>query len=311
VRRSTQAGVKRINRRVLGPNMKRRMGRVRKLLLRALVVVVGALGVTAPASALLLGLLGNGIGQVTINGNTVVAQVDLLGIVGTELRLEFESVQNLSAQNLGLGARLVSPLDPNLLARLPAEGLGALSVALPVAISVDPPANGGLKFQNTVRAEIHTHTLGFTIDSPLRLYKSPHDGEFFDMTSAVAPGSVRTRGSTGGFSDFIVVLDLLPSAQHAEDKYDYLVTRSADPAIPVAVRAMLAHDLAASRAEFDADNYAGAQQQLALFVQHVRANAGGAIPNEWRSQRDRDNVAGDLLGYAGSLSFSIDRASRE
>jgi hypothetical protein len=31
----------------------------------------------------------------------VVAQVDLLGIVGTEFRLDFESVQNLNAQNLG------------------------------------------------------------------------------------------------------------------------------------------------------------------------------------------------------------------
>ena len=283
----------------------------RRLLLRLAVAGVAALGVTAPASAL-LGLLGNGIGQVTINGNTVVAQVDLLGILGTEFRLQFESVQNLSAQNLGLGARLVNPLDPSLLQRLPEDGLGGLlSVALPIAISVNPPANGGLRFQNTVSAEIHTHLLGYSIDSPLRLYKSPHDGEFFDMTGAVLPGSVRTRGNTGGFSDFIVVLDLLPSEEHAEDKYDYLAARSANPAIASAVRTMLAQDLAASRAAFAAGNYASAQQQLALFVQHVRANAGSAIPNEWRSQRDRDNIAGDLLGYAGSLAFSIDRASRE
>jgi hypothetical protein len=46
---------------------------------------------------------------------------------------------------------------------------------------------------------------------------------------------------------------------------------------------------------------------VATFVQHVRANAGNGIPNEWRSQRDRDNIAGDLLGYADSLAFSIDR----
>jgi len=293
-----------------GPTMTR-MGAPKRLLLRLVVAGVCALGVTAPASAL-LGLLGNGIGQVTINGNTVVAQIDLLGIVGTEFRLQFESVQNLSVQNLGLGARLVSPLDPNLLQRLPEDGLGGLlSIALPIAISVEPPANGGLRFQNTVSAEIHTHMLGYTIDSPLRLYKSPHNGEFFDMTGAVAPGSVRTRGSTGGFSDFVVVLDLLPSEEHAEDKYDYLAARSANPAIAATVRATLAQDLAASRAAFDAGNHAGAQQQLTLFVQHVRANAGTAIPNEWRSQRDRDNVAGDLLGYAGSLAFSIDRASRE
>jgi len=283
----------------------------KRFAMRLALAGAGALGVTAPAFAL-LGLLGNGIGLVQVSGNTVVAQVDLLGIVGTEFRLEFESVQNLSVQSLGLGARLVNPLDPVLLARLPGDGLGGLlSVALPVAISVEPPANGGLRFQNTVRAEIHTHLLGYTIDSPLRLYKAPHDGEFFDITSAVAPGSVRTRGSTGGFSEFIVALDLLPSANHAEDKYEYLVARSGNPAIPVTLRAMLAHDLATSRAAFDAGDYASAQQQLALFVRQVRANAGGAIPNEWRSQRDRDNIAGDLLGYADSLAFSIDRASRE
>lgn len=280
---------------------------------RAIALIAALLLVALPrlgeAKEKLLGLGDCGLGTVTISGNTVHAGINLPGIVGTELVLVFENAQNLTASNLGICAHLLSPLD--LLAvesRLPDGGLtGLLQLPLPLMISVDPPSSGSLSFTNTYRAEIHTDLLGYTIDSPYRLYKSPHGGTFYDITNEVAQGSVRTRGSTGGFSDFIVVLDLVPSADHAADKYDYLAARIQNAAIGPRLRMQLASDLALSRTAFNGGDISGALSWLYTFESLVRANAGTGIPNVWRAQRDRDNIAGDLIGYADSLRFSIQR----
>lgn len=283
----------------------------RRRILRVLVAALLSLGIVLPTLALsLLPVLGAGIRSVRIEGNTAVAEIGLPGIVGTEIILEFENVQGLTAENLGLSAALVNPLSSSFRARMP-EGSGLLSVALPLQISVEPPAAGGLQFTDTVRAELHTHMLGFTIDSPLRLYKSPRGGSFFDITRAVEPGSVRASGRTGGFSDFVVVADLLPSHEHAEDKFAYLDARLDAPAISPPVRTLLEADLAAARSAFDAGNHALAQARVDTFVARVRTYSGAGIPNLWRAARDRDNIAGDLIGNAESLKFSIDRASRE
>ena len=279
---------------------------------RALALLFALAAVAAPAQAQskLLGVGGCGIGTVSIVGNVVHAGINLPGIVGTELVLEFGSVQNLTKANLGLCAQLMDPLTLlDVQSRLPDHGLtGLLQLPLPVVISVEPPVMGGLSFTNTYRAEIHTEMLGFTVNSPYRLYKSPHGGTFYDITREVAQGSVRTRGSTGGFSDFIVVLDIVPAVDHAEDKYDYLAARIQNPAIGVKLQTLLANDLAASRAAFDTGNYVIALAYLDAFTARVQNKAGTGIPNVWRSLRDVDNIAGDLLGYSASLRFSIQRA---
>jgi hypothetical protein len=276
----------------------------------ALLLSFAALSAPAHAQQKLLGL-GCGLGTVTISGNVVHAGIDLPGIVGTELVLEFDSVQHLTKQNLGICAKAMDPLTLlDVMSRLPDGGLtGLLQLPLPIVISVDPPVLGGLSFTNTYRAEIHTEMLGYTLLSPYRLYKSPHNGTFYDVTNLVAQGSVRTRGSTGGFSDFIVVLDTVPSPEHAADKYDYLAARIQDPAIGIRLRTNLAADLAASRAAFYGHDYVTALAKLDAFTTRVRDKAGVGIPNVWRSARDVDNIAGDLLGYAESLRFSIQRTA--
>lgn len=273
-----------------------------------LALLICALPAVARSGEKLLGIGGGcGLGSVTISGNTVHAGISLPGILGTELVLQFENAQNLTASNLGICARLLTLTELlTINARLPDEGLGGLlQLPLPLIITVEPPQTGTLSFTNTYRAEIHTDLLGFTIDSPYRLYKSPHGGTFYDITSEVAQGSVRTRGNTGGFSDFIVVLDLVPSVDHASDKYDYLAARIQNAALGPKLHAQLASDLAASRTAFDAANYTSALSFLDSFEARVRLKAGAGIPNVWRAQRDLDNVAGDLIGYSDSLRFSI------
>lgn len=287
--------------------MKARLTALGRSAFRLVLCAMLAWSVAVPA--LTLGLLGNGFSSVRISGNRVVAEVDLAGLAGTQFILEFEQVQNLTVSNLGLGASLLSPLDLLLRDRMPDDS-GLLSLALPLVISVEPPKYGGLAFRNTVRAELHTHLLGYTLDSPLRLYKAPRGGTFHDITNAVLEGSVRTSGRTGGFSDFIMVVDLLPSTEQAEDKLSYLELRARNPAIPASVQTLLANDLARVRSSFEAGDHASAIAATDAFIADVRARSGSTIPNLWRSQRDRDNLAGDLIGTAESLRFSLDRASR-
>lgn len=242
---------------------------------------------------------------VTVSGNQAVADINVSGIQA-EFSLTFEQPQNLSATALGISARVVSPTDPLLLARLPVNSLLSIPQAMPLLITVEPAAAQGLAFSNVAEVEVHTHLLPFAVDSPLRLYKARQGGQFYDITSDILPGSVRTRGHTGGFSDFLVLVDLMPSRDAAEGKYAYLEQRLLTVSDSQA-RLQLQADLAASRSAFVSADFVAANSAMATFEGRVRQYAGNSIANRWRAQRDLDNVAGDLLSEAGSLRFNLRR----
>ena len=241
---------------------------------------------------------------VNVVGDKAIAQINLLG-VGADFSLTFDQPQNLSVASLGLSARLVSPLDPALRARLPDSRLG-VPLGLPLLITVDPPAAGGLSFKNVTQVELHTHLLPFSVSTPLRIYRAHAGGQFYDITDDVQPGSVRTRGRTGDFSDFLILIDLIPLSESAADRYEYL-EQSLLAVADGTVRAQLQADLATSESAFTAGNYAGARAALTTFQDRVRSNAGTTIPNQWRAARDLTNVAGDLLTEAGSLNYLLVR----
>lgn len=279
------------------------------LLLACASLMPAAAAAPPPPDAKLLGLLPITI-DVEITGNHVSAEINAAILpwpVDIELLIDFGDATGLSLQNLGLSARLVNPLDPALIARMPSGGLLGVPVSLPLLIRVEPPRNGTLQFTNTVGVELHTHILPFTIQTPLRIYKAPLGGQFFDITSEVASGSIRTRGRTGDFSEFLIVVDLRPSVIAAEPKLEFLEERVATAAISPAARAAIEPELAAVRAAFDLGNKANAIAALDRFTAAVQLHAGTGIPNRWRAARDLDNVAGSLLGEAATLRFSLTR----
>ena len=238
---------------------------------------------------------------VAVAGNTATADIELAG-VEAELILTFDDASNLSAQSLGISAETVSLNDVALLARLPPGGLASLPSALPLLITVEPPALGGFSLRNTVRAEIHTHALPYAAGSSLRLFKAPLNGAFRDITDEVAPGSVRTRGTTGGFSQFLVLVDLRATASVIDEKLASL--RSRLLALPATERTPLEAQLAAAEQALDEARYADAIAVLDAFRARVSARAGSFIPNAWTPTSCEGNVAGDLLGGAASLKFS-------
>lgn len=241
--------------------------------------------------------------QVNISGNTATA------IVGSPLQplaeviLEFENPGVLTASSLGISANLVSVSDPALLARLPDAQLNQLAGAFPLLVTIEPPGKGGLKFR-TVRVEIHTHALVYSIGSSYRLFKAPLNGPFVDITDEIAQGSIRARGTTGGFSQFLVLTDLRDSAAVVAAKIEAL--RSGVEALPLAERDAFEALVDRVEANVASGQYDAAVADTGLISQYARERAAtGAISGEWRATRDVRNLAGDLIAGAETLEFSI------
>jgi hypothetical protein len=198
---------------------------------------------------------------------------------------------------------MVTLSDPALLSRLPSS-LTAIPSAFPVMITVEPPVGGGLQQRRLVHVEVHTHALAYVAGSPLRLFKSPLGGAFRDITEDVKPGSVRTRGTTPGWSQFVVLADLRPSADVVADKFAYL--RTMIDALPSAEAAPLDAYVDSAEAAVADGRFADAIVALDSLTARVSARAGTAIPDLWRATRDTRNNAGELLSATSTLGFSID-----
>lgn len=220
-----------------------------------------------------------------------------------DVTLAFEDARGLTAASLGVSAKLVSPTDPALLARLPDPNLTSVSSALPLLITIEPPTTGGLAFRDTGRIEVHTHALSYALGSAYRLLKAPLNGPFRDITDQVAQGSVRTTGTYSRFSQFLIVSDLRPTGDVVAEKIDYL--RGRVSALPAGERAPFRARLDAAEAAVAQGNYDAAIVQIDAFRARARARAGTDLDNVWRAARDLDNQAGELVAGAASLRFSI------
>jgi hypothetical protein len=240
---------------------------------------------------------------VSVSGNVATIRVGTLSSPLADVVLSFDQATGLSTASLGVSAQLVDISDPSLLARLPDATLNKLSSAFPVMLTVEPPSTGGLVQRRVTHIEIHTHALAYTAGSPLRLFKAPLGGAFRDITGEIAPGSVRTRGTTPGWSQFIVLADLRPSSDVIIGKYAYLRTQLAY--LSLAERTPLSTLLDASEDALGDGDFATAIAKLGAFRARVSQRAGTYIPDTWRATRDTRNSAGELLSGADTLDFSI------
>lgn len=240
--------------------------------------------------------------DVSVSGSVATAEIELAGGIEAELILTFSDAQNLSPQSLGITANPVSLLDALLLLRLPSSLTGLLS-QIPLLVTIEPPVNSGFVMEDTVRVELHTELLTFSSNSPYRLFKSSNNGPFIDITDEVAPGSVRTRGTTGGFSQFLILADLRAPATVVEEKLQRLESRVAE--VPLSHRAALAAQIADVRAAVVANQLDSAIALLDAFRANVSELSGSVIPNVWKADRSVTNVAGELLAGAATLRFSI------
>lgn len=241
--------------------------------------------------------------SVNVSGNVATVQIGPSNQPLADLTLTFDDATGLSASSLGISAQLVSLTNPTLLSRLPDQSLVQLDPSFPLLVTIEPPTLGGLSFHRTVRVEVHTHALAYTAGSDYRLLKAPIGGNFRDITDEVAPGSVRARGTTGGFSQFLVLADLRPSADVIAAKLAWM-------------RARVDELAAAEQPAFDAyldtvetsvasADYSNALATLDLLRQRAAERAGQQLRDEWRAKHDKVNQAGELIAGASTLKFSV------
>lgn len=267
-----------------------------KLLLAAFLLIGAGLTTAGTAGAQVLPV------QVDVSGNTATVEVGGgLGSPLAELILTFDNASGLSASSLGVSAQLVDIDNPALLARLPDQT--RLESGLPLLITVEPPTTGGLSFRRTVRVEVHTHALPYTVGSSFRLLKAPLNGAFRDITDEIAPGSVRARGNTGGFSQFLVVTDVRETGVVVAEKFSWL--RAQFAALPSSERAEFDAKLDAAQAAVADGRYADAIDSLDAIHARASARAGHGLSEEWQATGDTDNQAGEIMSGASTLKYSI------
>lgn len=240
--------------------------------------------------------------QVDINGNVASARIGDPTQPLAELILTFEDASGLTPASLGISAQLVNLTDPALLARLPGT-LTKLQPDLPLLVTIEPPVGGGLTFRRTGRFELHTHALAYTTGSSLRVLKAPLGGDFRDTTEEIARGSVRARSRYGGFSQFLVVLDVRQTSVVVNEKIGWLRARVAT--LPPAERAGFDARLDRVEAAIASADYDAAILAAEDIADRARARAGATLAQEWRATRDADNQAGDLIAGASTLKFSL------
>lgn len=242
---------------------------------------------------------------VTVNasGNTATIVVGDPAQPVADLTLSFDDASGLQASSLGVSAQLVSLTDSALLARLPSLGLTPLDPAFPLLITIEPPALGGLSFRRGVRVEVHTHALSYSAGSSYRLFKAPLGGNFRDISDEIAPGSVRARGTTGGFSQFLVLPDLRATGSVIAQKIAWL--RACVDQLPLAEQPSFDGYLDSVATAVATSQYADAIAALDAFRARAVARAGSPLADQWRAARDLDNHAGELVAGAATLKFSV------
>ena len=240
--------------------------------------------------------------SVTASGNVAVAQIGGAVLPIAEVTLTFDDASNLGAASLGLSARLVDLNDPQLLARLPDANLVRLDAALPLLVTIQPPVAGGLAFRRTGRYELHTHQLPYSLGSNYRVFKAPVGGAFRDTTEEIAQGSVRARSRYGGFSQFLVLIDLRETGQVIDGKIAWLRDRVAT--LPAAEQPVFTSQLDTIASAVAARDYATALTAVDALSARAQSDAGTALLDTWRAG-GADNQAGDLIAGASTLKFSI------
>jgi hypothetical protein len=247
-----------------------------------------------------------------VDGRKAKAEITLVDGANTysaDFELEFHNPQNLTVACVGIDADVLDAVEiADIESRLPDPANQSIDPAFPVRVTVEPPIACGLSFEDEVHVEFDTPDLVFAPFSPYRLMKAPLGGDFHDITASVIAGSVRSRGSGGSFSEFVMIADSLQDhAADADAAYDALEARLDDPAIALTAQLTLQTDVALSRAAYDADNHAQAIALLDDLDLHCATLGGPALPNVWRSARDLVNAEAEIVTLGRNIKFALGR----
>ena len=244
--------------------------------------------------------------DVQVGDKEVNATIQVDSVYQASLRISFENVIGLTPAAISITAVPVDPKNVALLSRFGSAPLFSVPGLFPVIINVSPTPQSTLSFTGAVDIELSTSNLAF--DSKLRLFKSPNGGNFDDITNFAGIGSYRVRGTSGGFSDFIIVTDLRTNGQAIDSKFtrlQYFLSTHASR-IEVTTAQNLQSKLDSARASYQSGSKTEAINYLQSFIDDIKADAGQNIPNTYRANDlNTVNIAGELRSHADTLIFSL------
>lgn len=245
--------------------------------------------------------------ELNSEADSVTASFTLTPTVSLDFSIAFEKAVGLTAENFTVNAELLTLNDPRVVNRLPNRALMSMPAALPVLISVEPDPNKGFSFSGDAVIELYTKSLHYTAGTPLRLFHSHGNDSFKDITLMTGSGSYRVRGSTGQFSDFIVLADLRSNAAVIATKLERLnqFADSVRQTLSFQAETLLMDSVNQLSDTISDQQYTDALTQLDELVETLEADNGSLYPDVWRSSGDVINVRGQLLSLTKTLRYSL------
>ncbi len=243
----------------------------------------------------------------TVSGNLLSGIIDPPLGLHADLSVAFENPIGLTATSLDVYAGIANPLDPLLQLKLPPFGV-SLSVGFPVIVRIVPHPGSTFAFEGISGLSLHILNLDFVPGSVFALYKSTGGEPFHDITTQLRPGSVRAGGTSGTFSDFMIVLDVRTLDTIIGEKFNLLQKALNDnaAAMPASVVMNLQLRLGSAKALWMSNDTETAVRVMDAFSSYVVSQSGTTIPDVW-SPGGPANVAGILRSGAYTLRFSLSR----
>jgi predicted nucleotidyltransferase len=262
---------------------------------------------------LLLTLLSNGsIAQtvsptsISINGNILQAKLQVTNSIDIDLVVEFEKSIGLSANNIEISASLIDINSSSVTNRINVDDIKAIP-SFPVVISITPRANSGFGFEGLASVEIYTKSIDYNVAMPARLFRSHDNGNFEDITSMVSAGSIRARGNTGSFSDFMILLDERSNTDMIEDtfsQFNQLFNQHSDK-VSLVLAMSIQTSINSLKQALLLSDFATALELTESLISITENATGDQMSNIWRSSNDLINMQGELLTRLKTLRFSL------
>ncbi len=244
--------------------------------------------------------------SVTITDNKLQAKLQVNSQIAVDLVVEFENSIGLSASNIDISATLVSPNDVSVLDRLTSADISVMPT-FPVVVSISPKADSGFGFEGLATVEIYTKAVDYHAGMPARLFRSHANQNFEDITTMVSAGSIRARGSTGHFSDFMILLDERSHAAKIDETYallNQLLDANSD-LISSSFASVLQGSLDALQVAMYSNDYSAALSITDHLITLLESASNEQLSTVWRSSNDLVNMQGELLTRFKTLRYSL------
>ncbi|MGK0305391.1 MAG: hypothetical protein ACI8UG_001139 [Gammaproteobacteria bacterium] len=244
--------------------------------------------------------------SLSINGNILQAKLQVTSLIELDLVVEFERSIGLSANNIEISASLIDVNSSSVTNRFNVDDIKAIP-SFPVLISISPKANSGFGFEGLASVEIYTRSIDYNAAMPARLFRSHDNGNFEDITSMVSAGSIRARGNTGSFSDFMILLDERSNIDMIDDTFSQLsqlFNQHGDKVSLILATSIQASINNLQHALLMAD-FATALEVTESLIFITENATGDQMSNVWRSSGDVTNMQGELLTRLKTLRYSL------